>query len=234
MPANNQPKNTALNLKKVMCGKTERVSFARVKEPIELPYLVAIQKDTYKEFLEHGIGETIAEFSPIEDFSGKAELQFLDYYIDYSAVKYPVDECRRRALNYEAPIRVNARLINKETGEAIEQNVLLGNVPLMTQHGSFLISGVDRVIVSQIVRSPSVYYEAVDDKNTGKTTYTASLNPTRGMWLEFEQTQKDTIRVIMDRSVKVSAGILLKGLGLGSDKTIAALFGNHPLILITQ
>ena len=233
MPVSNQPKNTSLKLNKVMCGKTERVSFARVKEPIELPYLVAIQKDTYKEFLEHGIGETIAEFSPIEDFSGKAELQFLDYSIDYNAVKYSVDECRRRALNYEAPIRVNTRLINKETGEAIEQNVLLGNVPLMTQDGSFLISGVDRVIVSQIVRSPSVYYEAVDDKNTGKTTYTASLNPTRGMWLEFEQTQKDTLRVIMDRSVKVSAGILLKGLGLGSDKTIAALFGNHPLILNT-
>lgn len=233
MPANNQPKNTSLNLKKIMCGKTERVSFARVQEPIELPYLVAIQKDTYKEFLEKGIGETIAEFSPIEDFSGKAELHFLDYSIDYDAVKYPIDECRRRALTYSAPIRVNTRLINKDTGEAIDQNVLLGDVPLMTKDGSFLISGVDRVIVSQIVRSPSVYYDRVDDKTTGKTTFNASLNPTRGMWLEFEQTQKDTIRVIMDRSVKVSAGILLKGLGLGSDKEIAKLFGNNPLILAT-
>ena len=233
MPANNQTKKTALNLKKVMCGKTERVSFARVEEPIDLPYLVSIQKDTYKEFLEKGIGETIAEFSPIEDFSGKAELHFLDYSIDYDAVKYPIDECRRRALTYSAPIRVNARLINKDTGEAIDQNVLLGDVPLMTKDGSFLISGVDRVVVSQIVRSPGVYCEKIDDKNTGKTTYTTKLNPNRGMWLEFEQTQKDTIRVIMDRSVKVSAGILLKGLGLGSEKEIAKLFGNHPLIMNT-
>ena len=220
-------------VKKIMCGKTERVSFARVQEPIEPPYLVAVQKETYKEFLEKGIGETIAEFSPIEDFSGKVELHFLDYSIDYSAVKYPIDECRRRALTYSAPIRVNARLINKETGEAIDQNVMLGEVPLMTDDGSFLISGVDRVIVSQIVRSPGVYFDVVDDKNTGKTTYTASLNPTRGMWLEFEQTPKDTIRVIMDRSVKVSLGVLLKGLGLGTEEEIAKLFGNNPLILNT-
>lgn len=231
MPANNETKKSSI--KKVMCGKTERVSFARVDEPIEMPYLVGIQKDTYREFLEHGIGETIAEFSPIEDFSGKVELHFLDYSIDYSAVKYPVDECRRRALTYSAPIRVNARLINKETGEAIDQNIMLGEVPLMTDTGAFLIGGVDRVVVSQIVRSPSVYYDAIEDKNTGKTFYLASLNPTRGMWLEFEQTPKDTLRVTMDRSVKVSAGILLKGLGLGSDAQIAQLFGNHPLILNT-
>ena len=216
-----------------MCGKTERVSFARVDEPIEMPYLVGIQIDTYKEFLEKGIGETIAEFSPIEDFSGKVELHFLDYSIDYGAIKYSVDECRRRALTYGAPIRVNARLINKETGEAIDQNIMLGEVPLMTNHGSFLIGGVDRVVVSQIVRSPSVYYDALEDKNTGKTFYSASLNPTRGMWLEFEQTSKDTIKVTMDRSVKVSLGILLKGLGFGTDADIAKLFGNHPLILNT-
>ena len=231
MPANNETKKSSI--KKVMCGKTERVSFARVHEPIEMPYLIDIQKKTYQEFLEKGIGETIAEFSPIEDFSGKVELHFLDYSIDYSTIKYPVDECRRRALTYSAPIRVNARLINKETGEAIDQNIMLGEVPLMTENGSFLIGGVDRVVVSQIVRSPSVYFDSIEDKTTGKTTYTASLNPTRGMWLEFEQTTKDIIRVTMDRSVKVSAGILLKGLGLGTDADIAKLFGNHPLILNT-
>ncbi len=231
MPANNETKKSSI--RKVMCGKTERVSFARVDEPIEMPYLVDIQKETYKEFLEKGIGETIAEFSPIVDFSGKVELHFLGYSIDYSAVKYPVDECRRRALTYNAPIRVDARLINKETGEAIDQNIMLGEVPLMTDTGSFLIGGVDRVVVSQIVRSPGVYFDAIEDKNTGKTFYLAGLNPTRGMWLEFEQTPKDTLRVTMDRSVKVSAGILLKGLGLGSEAEIAALFGNHPLILNT-
>ena len=219
--------------KKVKCGKVERLSFARIEEPVEVPYLISVQKDTYKQFLEKGIGEIISEFSPIEDFSGKAELHFLDYYIDYNAIKYPISEYRRRALSYCAPIRVHARLLKKETGETIDQDVLLGDVPLMTPEGTFLISGVDRVIVSQIVRSPSVYYEAIDDKNTGKTTYKNTLIPTRGTWLEFEQTQLDTLRVIIDRSVKVSMGVLLKGFGLGSEKEIAKLFGNNPFVVDT-
>ena len=223
-----------LNCKKIKCGKVERLSFARIEEKVEVPYLIAVQKETYKEFLEKGIGEIISEFSPIEDFSGKVELQFLDYYIDYNAVKYPIAEYRRRGLSYMAPIRVHARLVNKETGEVKDsQDVLLGDVPLMTPEGTFLISGVDRVIVSQIVRSPSVYYEAIDDKNTGKTTYKNTLIPTRGTWLEFEQTQLDTLRVIIDRSVKVSIGVLLKGFGLGTEKEIAKLFGNNPYIVDT-
>ena len=219
--------------KKVKYGKVERLNFAKFQEPIELPYLLGIQKDAYKQFLEKGIGEVISEFSPIEDFSGKAELHFLDYYIDYKAIKYPVRECRRRALTYSAPIRVNARLVNKETGEAIDQNILLGDVPLMTEEGSFVIGGIDRAIVSQIVRSPGVYYERIDDKNTGKITYKNTLIPTGGTWLEFEQTQLDTIRVIIDRSVKVSVGVLLKGFGLGTDEEIAKLFGNNPYIVDT-
>lgn len=220
--------------KKVKCGKVERLSFARIEEPVEVPYLISVQKDTYKQFLERGIGEIISEFSPIEDFSGKVSLEFLDYYIDYNAIKYPLTEYRRRGLSYVAPIRVKARIINKETGEIGEtQDVLLGDVPLMTPEGTFLISGVDRVIVSQIVRSPSVYYEAIDDKNTGKTTYKNTLIPTRGTWLEFEQTQLDTLRVIIDRSVKVSLGVLLKGFGLGTDKEIASLFGNNPYVVDT-
>ena len=223
-----------LNCKKIKCGKVERLSFARIDEKVEVPYLISVQKETYKEFLEKGIGEIIAEFSPIEDFSGKVELQFLDYYIDYNAVKYPISEYRRRGLSYMAPIRVHARLVNKETGEVKDaQDVLLGDVPLMTPEGTFLISGVDRVIVSQIVKSPNVYYEAIDDKNTGKTTYKNTLQPTRGTWLEFEQTQLDTLRVIIDRSVKVSIGVLLKGFGLGTEKEIAKLFGNNPYIVDT-
>ncbi len=219
--------------KKVKCGKVERLSFARIEEPLEVPYLISVQKSTYQQFLEKGIGEIISEFSPIEDFSGKAELHFLDYYIDYNAIKYPLTEYRRRAISYVAPIRVHARLIRKETGETVDQDILLGDVPLMTPEGTFLISGVDRVIVSQIVRSPSVYYEAIDDKNTGKTTYKNTLIPTRGTWLEFEQTQLDTLRVIIDRSVKVSIGVLLKGFGLGNEKDIAKLFGNNPYIVDT-
>ena len=231
MPAASQ-KNTA-TFKKVKYGsKAERLSFAKINEPIDVPYLVAIQKDAYNKFLEFGIGETIKEFSPIEDFSGKAELHFLDYRLEGSP-KYDRAECRRRGLTYSVPIKVNARLINKETGEAIDQSVFLGDVPLMTDEGSFLISGVDRVIVSQIVRSPGVYYEMIDDKNTGKHTFKNTVIPTRGTWLEFEQTQLDTIRVIIDRGVKVSAGLLLKGLGLGGDDEIAALFGNNPLIVET-
>ncbi|MCL2540099.1 MAG: DNA-directed RNA polymerase subunit beta [Firmicutes bacterium] len=219
--------------KKIKCGsKTERLSFARIQEPIEVPYLIAIQKDAYKRFLEEGIGQTIKEFSPIEDFSGKAELHFLDYRLD-GAPKYDIQECRRRGLTYSVPIKVSARLINKETGEAIDQNVFLGDVPLMTEEGSFLISGVDRVIVSQIVRSPGVYYELLDDKNTGKQTYKNTLIPTRGTWLEFEQTQLDTMRVIIDRGVKVSVGLLLKAFGLGEEAEINKLFNNHPMIAET-
>ena len=223
-----------LNCKKVKCGKVERLSFARIEEKFDVPYLIAVQKDTYKQFLEKGIGEIISEFSPIEDFSGKVELQFLDYYIDYKQVKYPISEYRRRGLSYMAPIRVHARLVKKETGEASDvQDVLLGDVPLMTPEGTFLISGVDRVIVSQIVRSPGVYYESIDDKNTGKTTYKNTLIPTRGTWLEFEQTQLDTLRVIIDRNVKVSIGVLLRGFGLGTEQEIAKLFGNNPYIIDT-
>ncbi len=225
--------NTKPLFKKIKCGNTERLSFSKIEEPIEMPYLIGIQKDTYKEFLEKGIGETIAEFSPIEDFSGKAELHFLDYYVDYKAVKYPIAECRRRGLTYSAPIRVQVRLVNKETGEAIDQDVLLGDVPLMTEEGSFLIGGIDRVVVSQIIKSPGIYYEAIDDKNTGKTTYKNTVSPTRGTWLEFEQTQLDTIRVIIDRSVKVSVGLLLKSFSLGNDEEIAKLFGNNPYIVDT-
>lgn len=220
--------------KKVKCGKVERLNFARVEEKLEVPNLVSIQKDTYKQFLERGIGEVIADFSPIEDFSGKAKLEFLDYYIDYKAIKYSsIQEYRRRALSYVAPIRVKATLTNKESGECIEDDVLLGEVPLMTPEGTFLISGVDRVVVSQIVRSPSVYYEAIDDKNTGKTTFKNTLIPTRGTWLEFEQTQLDTLRVVIDRSVKVSLGVLLKGFGYGTEQEICALFGNNPYVVDT-
>ena len=220
--------------KKIKCGKVERLSFARIEEGLEVPYLISVQKDTYKHFLEKGIGEIIAEFSPVEDFSGKASLEFLDYYIDYNAIKYPIEEYRRRGLSYVAPIRVHARIVNKETGEVgATQDVLLGDVPLMTPQGTFLISGVDRVIVSQIVRSPSVYFEAIDDKNTGKTTYKNTLIPTRGTWLEFEQTQLDTLRVVIDRNVKVSLGVLLKGFGLGTEKQIAELFGNNPFVVDT-
>ncbi len=219
--------------KKIQCGKVERLSFGKINEVIDMPYLISIQKDAYNQFLEKGIGEILSEFSPIEDFSGKAELHFLDYYIDYKAIKYPIAECRRRALTYSAPIRVNARLINKETGETKDHNVLIGDVPLMTEEGSFLISGVDRVVVSQIVRSPGVYYEDIDDKTTGKTTYKNTVIPTRGTWLEFEQTQLDTIRVIIDRSVKVSAGLLFKALGMGNEQQIAKLFGNNPYIVDT-
>ncbi|MGN1221625.1 MAG: DNA-directed RNA polymerase subunit beta, partial [Christensenellales bacterium] len=204
MPANSEV--SKIPVKKIKCGRTERISFSKAQEPVEIPYLIDIQKETYKQFLEKGIGEVISEFSPIEDFSGKAELYFGEYYIDYSAVKYPLAECRRRGLTYSAPIKVKARLVNKETGEVVEQEVLLGDIPLMTEQGGFLISGIDRVVVSQIVRSPSVYFEKDVDKNTGKTTFKNTLIPIKGSWLAFEQTQKDTIKVTIDRTVKVSAG----------------------------
>ena len=230
MPANSEV--SKIPVKKIKCGRTERISFSKAQEPVEIPYLIDIQKETYKQFLEKGIGEVISEFSPIEDFSGKAELYFGEYYIDYSAVKYPLAECRRRGLTYSAPIKVKARLVNKETGEVVEQEVLLGDIPLMTEQGGFLISGIDRVVVSQIVRSPSVYFEKDVDKNTGKTTFKNTLIPIKGSWLAFEQTQKDTIKVTIDRTVKVSAGLLLKALGF-SEQQLIELFGNNEYIIST-
>lgn len=213
--------------KKTKYGKVERINFSKIEEPIEMPYLLAIQKDSYKQFLEKGIGEILEEFSPITDYSGKAEIYFDDYTLDATS-KYSKSECKRKGITYAVSLRAKARLVRKEDGEVIQQEVFLGDVPLMTEEGSFIFNGIERVVVSQIVRSPSAYFAKEQDK-TGKWLFNGTIIPTRGTWIEVEQNVNDVLRVIIDRSSKVTLGIFLKCFGLTSDQ-IRDIFGNNPII----
>ena len=218
------------SIKKTMYGKVERYNFSKIKEPIEMPYLIAIQKDAYKQFLEHGIAEILEEFSPITDYSGKAEIYFVDYTLDPTS-KYSKAECKRKGVTYSVALKAKARLVRKEDGEVVEQEVFLGDVPLMTEEGSFIFNGIERVVVSQIVRSPSAYFDKVQDK-TGKYLFNGTIIPTRGTWIETEQNINDVLKVVIDRSSKVTLGIFLKCFGFTS-KQIADIFGNDPLIMST-
>ena len=217
-------------IKNVKYGKVERKSFAKIDELIEMPYLLDVQKSVYKEFLEKGIGEILEEFSPITDYSGKAEIYFVNYTLDPTS-KYTREECIRKGVTYSVALKARVRLVRKEDGEVIEQEVFLGDIPLMTEEGSFIFNGIQRVIVSQIVRSPSVYFDTVQDK-TGKWLFNGTIIPTRGTWIEVEQNANDILKVVVDRSSKVSLGVFLKCFGLDS-KQICELFGNDPLILNT-
>jgi len=174
---------------KVKYGNTERMSFSTIKEALEIPYLIEVQKDSYNQFIRDGIGEVLRDYSPIVDFSGKLKLEFLSYKLD-GEPKYSVKECKDRDATYAVPLKVRARLTNNETGEVIEQDVFMGDFPLMTESGSFVINGAERVIVSQLVRSPGVYCDETKDKN-GVSRYTTTVIPNRGAWLEFEQDQND-------------------------------------------
>ena len=215
------------NIKKQKYGKVERYSFAKIHEPIEMPYLISIQKDAYKKFLEGGIGEILEEFSPITDYSGKAEIYFDNYTLDPTS-KYSRDECKRKGITYSVALKSRVRMVKKEDGEVIEQEVFLGDVPLMTEEGSFIFNGIERVIVSQIVRSPSVYFDKVQDK-TGKYLFNGTIIPTRGTWIEVEQNASDILRVVIDRSSKVTLGIFLKCFGLTNEQ-ILETFGNDPIV----
>ncbi len=216
--------------KKTMYGKVERYNFSKINEPIDMPYLIAIQKDAYKDFLEHGIAEILEEFSPIVDYSGKAEIYFVDYTLDPTS-KYSKLECKRKGITYSVALRAKVRLVRKEDGEVVEQEVFLGDVPLMTEEGSFIFNGIERVVVSQIVRSPSAYFAKEQDK-TGKWLFNGTIIPTRGTWIEIEQNANDILKVVVDRSSKVTLGVFLKCFGYTS-KQIADIFGNNPLIMNT-
>ena len=215
------------NIKKVKYGKVERYSFAKINEPIEMPYLISIQKDAYKEFLEKGIGEILEEFSPITDYSGKAEIYFTNYTLDPTS-KYTRDECKRKGVTYSVALRARARMVRKEDGEVIEQDVFLGDVPLMTEEGSFIFNGIERVIVSQIVRSPSVYFDKVQDK-TGEYLFNGTIIPTRGTWIEIDQNINGILKVVIDRSTKITLGVFLKCFGMTNEQ-ILETFGNNPLV----
>ncbi|WP_010528979.1 DNA-directed RNA polymerase subunit beta [Lentibacillus jeotgali] len=205
----------------------QRRSYARISEVLELPNLIEIQTASYDWFLKEGLREMFQDISPIEDFAGNLSLEFIDYSL--GEPKYPVDESKDRDVTYNAPLRVKVRLINNETGEVKEQEVFMGDFPLMTDTGTFIINGAERVIVSQLVRSPSVYYSEKYDKN-GKRGVTATVIPNRGAWLEFETDAKDVAYVRIDRTRKLPITVLLRALGFGTDQEIIDLLGENEYL----
>ncbi|PDO11303.1 MAG: DNA-directed RNA polymerase subunit beta [Candidatus Reconcilbacillus cellulovorans] len=208
-------------------GRRIRRTYARIQEVLEVPNLIEIQKKSYQWFLDEGLRELFRDISPITDFTGNLALEFVDYTL--GDPKYDVDEAKERDVTYAAPLRVKVRLINHETGEVKEQEVFMGDFPLMTETGTFIINGAERVIVSQLVRSPSVYFSAKTDKN-GKKTYTATVIPNRGAWLELEADAKDIVYVRIDRTRKIPVTVLLRALGFGTDAAILELLGDDEFI----
>ncbi|WP_075980308.1 DNA-directed RNA polymerase subunit beta [Bacillus massilinigeriensis] len=205
----------------------KRRSYARISEVLELPNLIEIQTSSYQWFLDEGLREMFRDISPIEDFTGNLSLEFIDYSL--GDPKYSVEESKQRDVTYSAPLRVKVRLVNKETGEVKDQDVFMGDFPLMTETGTFVINGAERVIVSQLVRSPSVYYSGKVDKN-GKRGFTATVIPNRGAWLEYETDAKDVVYVRIDRTRKLPVTVLLRALGFGSDQEIIDLIGDNEYI----
>ena len=208
----------------------ERHSFAKIHEILDVPNLIEIQHTSYQWFLNTGLKETFADISPIQDFTGNLVLEFMDY--GFGEPKYSVEECKDRDVTYAVPMRVRVRLVNKETGEVKEQEVFMGDFPLMTEQGTFIINGSERVIVSQLVRSPGVYFDYTVD-TSGKRLYSASIIPNRGAWLEFDTDSNDVIWVRIDRTRKLPVTVLLRAVGLGSNHAILEAFNSAPGILAT-
>ncbi len=212
-------------------GKNKRMSFSKINEPIDMPNLLEIQKDSYEWFVKKGLAEVLEDVSPITDYSGKLAIDFIDYSLDAKA-KYPVEECKERDANYAAPLKIIARLTNKETGEVKQSEIFAGEFPIMTETGTFVINGAERVIVSQIVRSPSIYYGSTIDK-TAKHIYTATVIPYRGAWLEYETDVNDVFYVRIDKNHKLPITMLIRAMGIESVADIEAKFGSEPMLRAT-
>ena len=219
-------------IKPVKLGKTERMSFAKIDEVIDMPNLIEVQKKSYQWFLEEGLKEVFRDVSGITDYTGNFVLDFLDYKLDVDHPNYTVLECKERDATYSAPLKVQARLLNKETGEIKENNVYMGDFPLMTDSGTFVINGAERVIVSQLVRSPGVYYKMEHDK-TGKELFSSTVIPNRGAWLEYENDVNDVFYVHIDKNRKVPITTFIRALGLGTDAEILEYFGDDDRIKAT-
>ncbi len=218
-------------LHEVEAGKNTRLSYAKIQEALEMPNLIEVQKNSYRWFIEEGLKEVFHDISPITDHAGKLVLEFYDYTLDYNA-KYSVEECKVRDVKYAAPLRVSVRLINVETGEIKEQEIFMGDFPLMTEQGTFIINGAERVIVSQLTRSPGMYYEFTRDK-TGKPLYASTIIPYRGAWLEYETDSNDVFSVRIDRTRKIPMTVLLRAMGLETDADILEKFGEDERIIAT-
>ncbi len=223
--------SSMLKVENVMFGnKAKRVSFAKTKVPYEIPHLMDMQKNSYELFLKEYLGEVLQEFNPIIDYSNKAELSFLDYHVELNP-KYSWNECKRRQTSYTVPLKVNVRLLVKETGQVIDQEVFIGDVPYMNENGSFLFNGVERVIVSQLLKSPGIYFSGTMNKY-GRMDYEGAIAPSHGMWITTEQTQGDMLRVIVERKYKMSLCTFLKCFGLTNEQ-LKDIYANHPFILNT-
>ena len=217
-------------IRPVKAGKGMRMSYSRQKEVLEMPNLIEVQKDSYQWFLKEGLKEVFDDISPIADYSGHLSLEFVDFTLCESDVKYTIPECKERDATYAAPLKVKVRLHNKETDEINEHEIFMGDLPLMTETGTFVINGAERVIVSQLVRSPGIYYGIAHDK-VGKKLYSCTVIPNRGAWLEYETDSNDVFYVRVDRTRKVPITVLIRALGIGTNQEIVDLFGEEPKIL---
>lgn len=222
-----------MKIKEVNYEKASRKDFAKVGDYIEMPNLIKVQKDSYDWFVEEGLGEVLKDISPIEDYSGNLVLEFFDYYME-DKTKYSVEEAKERDATYSTRLHVKVRLINRETGEIKEQEIYLGDFPLMTDSGTFVINGAERVVVSQLVRSPGCYYGEEFDTKTGKRTYNSTVMPLRGAWLEYETDGNDIFYVRVDRTRKVPVTTLLRAIGVVSDDQIRELFGDEEMLTATM
>ena len=217
-------------MRPVTSGKSVRMSYSRQKEVLEMPNLIKIQKDSYQWFLDEGLKEVFEDISPISDFAGHLSLEFVDFTLCKDEVKYTIEECKERDATYAAPLKVRVRLYNKDKEEINEHEIFMGDLPLMTDTGSFVINGAERVIVSQLVRSPGIYYGIGHDK-IGKELYTCTVIPNRGAWLEYETDSNDIFYVRVDRTRKVPVTVLIRALGYGTNAEITELFGEEPKLL---
>ncbi|WP_099469182.1 DNA-directed RNA polymerase subunit beta [Konateibacter massiliensis] len=217
-------------IRPVKSGKSVRMSYSRQKEVLEMPNLIEVQKDSYQWFLDEGLKEVFADISPIADYSGHLSLEFVDFVLCEDDVKYSIEECKERDATYAAPLKVRVRLYNKEKDEINEHEIFMGDLPLMTATGTFVINGAERVIVSQLVRSPGIYYAVAHDK-IGKKLYSSTVIPNRGAWLEYETDSNDVFYVRVDRTRKVPITVLIRALGLGTNPEIIDLFGEEPKIM---
>ena len=211
-------------------SKGLRMSYSKQKEVLEMPNLIEVQKNSYQWFLDEGLDEVFRDISPITDYSGKLSLEFTGFQLCEEDAKYTIEQCKERDATYAAPLKVKVRLHNRENDEINEHDIFMGDLPLMTETGTFVINGAERVIVSQLVRSPGIYYTIGHDK-IGKTLYSCTVIPNRGAWLEYETDSNDIFYVRVDRNRKVPITVLLRALGIGSNEQIKEMFGEEPKIL---
>ena len=221
-------------LRPITSGKAMRMSYSRQKEVLEMPNLIEVQKDSYQWFLNEGLKEVFSDISPIADYNGRLSLEFVDFALCEEERKYSIEECKERDATYAAPLKVRVRLHNKESEDISEHEIFMGDLPLMTKTGTFVINGAERVIVSQLVRSPGIYYDIQKDKYGKIFLYSSTVIPNRGAWLEYETDANDVFYVKVDRNKKVPITVLIRALGFGTNAEILDIFGEEPKLLATM